>query len=323
MNFRIAVVLLLVGIVSSLQQATGQALTGDTLSIKQGASIDQADANAGSLDGGLKFGQFAGPRKPNLPRIQTGEGIASKRTAGGNVRGLDFYTSKLPRLSITSQGLVGIGTGTEIPSHALDVRRLGDVEIGLRSNDTGGRLWTLQSSGITNGPFDGTFQIIDRTLGQSRLMIDAKGTVSVNVLKILGGADIAEPFQMSSPHLREGSVVIIDEDHAGQLTLSNKAYDRRVAGIISGANGIKAGITLESHNTIDGSQNVALTGRVYAMADASLSPIRPGDLLTTSETPGHCMKMTDVSRGHGAILGKAMTSLENGMGTVLVLVTLQ
>jgi len=128
---------------------------------------------------------------------------------------------------------------------------------------------------------------------------------------------------MTSPHLREGSVVIIDEDHPGQLKLSNRAYDRRVAGIVSGANGIKAGLTLKSQNIVDGGQNVALTGRVYAMADASSSPIRPGDLLTTSGTPGHCMKMIDPSRGRGAVLGKAMTSLENGMGTVLVLVSLQ
>jgi hypothetical protein len=198
------------------------------------------------------------------------------------------------------------------------------VEIGLQSSGPGeGRLWTLQSSGITKGPFDGTFQIVDRTLGKSRLIIDAEGMVSVDVLQIMGGADIAEPFQMSSQDLQEGSVVIIDEDHPGQLKLSNRAYDQRVAGIVSGANGIKAGLTLKSQNIADVGQNVALTGRVYAMADASSSPIRPGDLLTTSDTPGYCMKMTDNSRGRGAVLGKAMTSLESGMGTVLVLVSLQ
>lgn len=42
----------------------------------------------------------------------SGEGIASKRTAGGNQWGLDFYTSGTPRLSLTYGGNVGIGTMT-------------------------------------------------------------------------------------------------------------------------------------------------------------------------------------------------------------------
>jgi len=72
---------------------------------------------------------------------------------------------------------------------------LGDVEIGLQSvGPAEGRLWTIQSSGVTKGPFDGTFQIIDRTLGKSRLIIDAKGTVSVDVLQIMGGADYRGTF---------------------------------------------------------------------------------------------------------------------------------
>ena len=58
-------------------------------------------------------------------------------------------------------------------------------------------------------------------------------------------------------------------------------------------------------------------------ADASKHPIQPGDLLTTSDTPGHSMKVTDHGKAQGAILGKAMSSLEQGKGLVLVLVTLQ
>ena len=51
---------------------------------------------------------------------------------------------------------------------------------------------------------------------------------------------------------------------------------------------------------------------------------RPGDLLTTSDTPGHAMKVTDPDRACGAILGKAMGRLARGeKGHVLVLVTLQ
>ena len=73
----------------------------------------------------------------------------------------------------------------------------------------------------------------------------------------------------------------------------------------------------------DGKSPVALTGRVYCQADASGGPIEPGDLLTTSDTPGHAMKVIDHTKAQGAILGKAMTSLKKGKGLVLVLVTLQ
>jgi hypothetical protein len=46
-------------------------------------------------------------------------------------------------------------------------------------------------------------------------------------------------------------------------------------------------------------------------------------LITTSDTPGHGMKVNDHAQARGAIIGKAMTSLESGKGLVLVLVSLQ
>lgn len=149
------------------------------------------------------------------------------------------------------------------------------------------------------------------------------GTLSVPVLAITGGADVAEPFEVTSPDLPPGSVVVIDEAHPGKLKQSQRAYDRCVAGIISGANGIQPGLSLHQAGVLGGGSNVALTGRVYVLADTRNGAIAPGDLLTTAATPGHAMKVTDHKRAQGAILGKAMTGLANGRGFVLVLVTLQ
>jgi hypothetical protein len=149
------------------------------------------------------------------------------------------------------------------------------------------------------------------------------GTMNCKVLTITGGADLAEPFKMSSDEIPKGSVVVIDEENPGQLKLSTGAYDTRVAGIVSGANGIKPGISLRQEGALEGGENVALSGRVYAQADATTGAIKPGDLLTTSDTPGHAMKVGDHTRAQGAILGKAMTGLKEGKGLVLVLVTLQ
>jgi len=149
------------------------------------------------------------------------------------------------------------------------------------------------------------------------------GTLFVKVLTITGGADIAEPFQMSEKNLPKGAVVIIDEENPGKLKLSAEPYDRRVAGVISGAGGVRPGLSLQQKGMVEGDQQVALSGRVFVQAATHNGPIKPGDLLTTSATPGHAMKVTDHARAQGAILGKAMTALGEGEGLVLVLVTLQ
>ncbi|MDZ7262045.1 MAG: hypothetical protein ONB05_08070, partial [candidate division KSB1 bacterium] len=94
--------------------------------------------------------------------------------------------------------------------------------------------------------------------------------------------------------------------------------------VISGAGGIMPGMIMgQSGSVADGEHPVALTGRVYCWADASYGSIEAGDMLTTSDTPGYAMKVTDFTKAQGAILGKAMTSLKQGQGLVLVLVTLQ
>jgi hypothetical protein len=80
---------------------------------------------------------------------------------------------------------------------------------------------------------------------------------------------------------------------------------------------------MQQQGLMEGGKNVALTGRVYVLADAANGAIKPGDLLTTSATVGHAMKVSDHARASGAILGKAMSGLEQGRGMVLVLVTLQ
>jgi hypothetical protein len=245
---------------------------------------------------------------------------------------LNFFVNDgvLPSVTIANSGNVGVGTTT--PEVKLDVRGAGVLESTIWSvnerailslNSTLGgqnRIWTLES-GVFGTP--GLFGIYDRTAGRARLTIDTAGVVSVSVLRITGGADLAEPFQMKEEELAKGSVVVIDDEHPGRLKRSRSAYDTRVAGIISGANGVNPGIALHQEGAMEGGQNVALSGRVYVQADAAFGAIKPGDLLTSSNTPGHAMKVSDHTKSQGAILGKAMSELKAGKGMVLVLVTLQ
>ena len=153
--------------------------------------------------------------------------------------------------------------------------------------------------------------------------LDVNGTTRTKVLSITGGSDVAEPFPMASANIPKGSVVVIDAQHNGQLKVSDQPYDTRVAGIISGAGGINPGLSLNQSDVLGEGQNVALSGRVYVLADAMTAPIHPGDLLTTSDVPGHVMKVSDHARAQGAVIGKAMSVLDKGRGLVLVLVSLQ
>ena len=125
--------------------------------------------------------------------------------------------------------------------------------------------------------------------------------------------DLAEP----------GDVVVIDENHPGRLKVSNKMYDRKVAGIVSGAGGLTCGVMLGATDGAAGRVPVALSGRVWCKADARAESIVPGDLLTTAGCPGHAMKAVDEQAARGAILGKAMSRLDADQGLVLALVNLQ
>ncbi len=147
--------------------------------------------------------------------------------------------------------------------------------------------------------------------------------MSCATLTIRGGADLAEPFAMSGDSIQPGAVVVIDPDQPGRLKLSTSAYDHKVAGIVSGAGGVQPGISMIQTEKLEGGRNVALSGRVFALVDATRNPVRPGDLLTTSDTPGHAMKAVNPALAQGAILGKAMTPLSGERGLVLVLVSLQ
>ena len=157
------------------------------------------------------------------------------------------------------------------------------------------------------------------------LNVDEDGWTTVQVLQISGGSDLAEPFEIAGEEAIEpGLAVVIDTEHPGQLRVADRAYDRTVAGCVSGANGVKPGITMQQEGSeAEGSIPVALSGRVYCWADASYGPIEPGDLLTTSDTPGHVMGVTDHGQAMGAIIGKSMGALGEGRGLILVLVSLQ
>jgi hypothetical protein len=175
---------------------------------------------------------------------------------------------------------------------------------------------------VTKGDASGTPHAV------TLMKVDTSGRLSCPVLEITGGADLSEQFnvhsQANAPSPAPGMVVSIDPEKPGDLVISHSPYDRKIAGIISGAGGVNPGMLMgQKGSQANGAIPVALSGRVYCWADASSGAIEPGDLLTTSDNPGHAMKVKDYGKAQGAVLGKAMSLLKSGKGLILVLVSLQ
>ncbi|MBU4242693.1 MAG: hypothetical protein KKF52_05680, partial [Nanoarchaeota archaeon] len=129
-----------------------------------------------------------------------------------------------------------------------------------------------------------------------------------------GDADIAE-YYPSEENLESGDIVIIDVNNPLNVKKADKPYDSLVAGIISTEPGVKLG--KEKDNNL-----LALAGRVPTKVSAENGPIEIGDLLTTSNTPGHAMRCKDRFECSGVMLGKALEPLDKGTGKIVVLVTL-
>ncbi|MCA9256968.1 MAG: hypothetical protein KDA33_15070, partial [Phycisphaerales bacterium] len=173
--------------------------------------------------------------------------------------------------------------------------------------------WMTNLAGSPDHGWSGVFDSAGIAKVAMYVESDGDGWIFTDVLKINGGSDLAEPFDVVTDQpLQPGMVVAIDPDRAGKLRLSTNAYDPTVAGIISGAGGVNPGLMMSQKGTIaDGEHPIALSGRVYCWVDADANgPVKPGDLLTTSDTPGHAMKATDHDRAFGTCVGKAMTALD-------------
>src|SRR4051794_939040 len=100
----------------------------------------------------------------------------------------------------------------------------------------------------------------------------------------LVNADCAEEFDLESGPIEPGTVVVFSD--GGRLLPSADAYDKRVAGVVSGAGGYRPGLTLDAQDAATERVPVALMGKVYCCVDAESAPIEVGDMLTTATTPG-------------------------------------
>lgn len=293
------------------------------------------------------YGESSGNSTGVIGKSASGTGVAGFGSGSGNgVSGTSNGTGAgVSGISLTAPGVKGFSGGYGVEGSSTNsyggfFSGLGNDHLDLALGGPIGRinsdpanqnsqLYLSSNADVivkldNDGGEDGVFRI-KNSGGADVVKIDEAGKTTTKVLEITGGSDLSEQFDVDAPaHIQPGMVVSIDPESPGKLVISEEAYDRKVAGIISGAGGVRPGMLMsQSGSLADGKYPVALTGRAYCMADASHGPIRVGDLLTTSDTPGHAMRVSDFANAQGAIIGKAMTPLADGKGLVLVLVTLQ
>ncbi|MFC5060411.1 hypothetical protein [Saccharothrix xinjiangensis] len=139
---------------------------------------------------------------------------------------------------------------------------------------------------------------------------------------ILQNADCAEDFDIADGAEAEpGTVMVLDEQ--GSLRPSARAYDSAVVGVVAGAGDFRPGIVLDRTPSSRRRAPLSMVGKAYCMVDATTSAIAVGDLLASSDRPGHAMKAGDPARAFGAVLGKALRPLGEGTGLIPILVALQ
>jgi len=283
------------------------------------------DVMVGNADYSLRIGVATGG---------LGAGSARLRATGG-INRLSLGAGTMDVVKIDTTGLEVMEGPFKIYSDG-QVNLVGDFGAGqagvaLRTENTnpgGIALWVKNNSSdatVVIGQ-DGTGDMVRGFLnGSLKYRVLNGGQVVTPSITITGGADLSEPFTMAEilGKVEPGSVMVIDPDNPGSLTLSGRPYDPRVAGIVSGAGGVNPGLTLSQQGVLDGGQQVALSGRVYVRVSTENGAIIPGDMITTSTIPGIGMRASDREKSFGAVVGKAMTGLDEGEGLVLVLVGLQ
>jgi hypothetical protein len=309
-------------------QSIGQGGTGP-----DGTAIPQLPAADGVLGEGMN-----GVRGLSSTEFGTGAAPAGAGVWGANSGGGKFAVGCGPGVygtSASGDGVLGSGY------HGIHGQSSASGGAGVWGEDTGSGVGVSGSSkaqyGISGQTTSGV-AIYGKSVGSGLagqfvggVTISGKVTLSDTVTSTssmtatdltLSGGDCAEQFDaLDAAALEPGTLVVIGD--AGMLLESFKAYDHRVAGVISGAGDYTPGIILDRRVSSHPRAVVALVGKVCCKVEADSAPIEIGDLITTSHLPGVGMKATDSARAFGSVIGKALKPLKAGRGLIPILVTLR
>lgn len=171
-------------------------------------------------------------------------------------------------------------------------------------------------TGGTGGTF--RFQWAQGTSTGTSTVIEAG---SYLVAYKLSGADLAEAYYSKDHSIGPGHLVRVDGSLKAGVQKTSGAYDDGALGIVT----TEPGMILGERTAASGQGKpvlLALAGRVPVRVSLENGPIKAGDYLTSSSTPGVAMKATKP----GQMVGKALEDFANpnpdSQGTVMTFVNL-
>lgn len=277
-----------VGIGTSTPSATLTALTGGT-SLNEPSMVISKDFTGG------------GDNVMTAAIIGTDSGIANtgmyftqKGTGGIGNPGNFVWEAVANGSPIMMQNYNGsVGIGTTSPGATLEVN--GSVKLTSGS----GSSITFADGTVQSTAYSGT--------------CTATGGDYAESVDVIGEKSGYEP----------GDVMVLTSDSKFDVAKSSEPYSTMVAGIYS----TKPGYVGRRQRTNPKLSNteipMAMVGIVPTKVTAENGAIHRGDLLVTASKPGYAMKGTDRNRMMGAVVGKAMGSLDSGTSVIEVLVSLQ
>jgi hypothetical protein len=141
----------------------------------------------------------------------------------------------------------------------------------------------------------------------------------------LCGGDYAEPVDVKGERTQydPGDVLVVDPQDPGKFLKSSEPYSMAVSGVYSTKPGLIGRRQTTDPKTSTSEVPMAMVGIVPTKVSAENGPIHPGDILVSSSTSGHAMNGTDRTQFAGAIVGKALGTLESGTGVIEALISLQ
>ena len=226
------------------------------------------------VESGEVFGQ------PGIGVYAVGHGPNAKGIEGRGEQGIGVQGS-----SLHGHGVFGLGGGEEGAGvcgqngNGVGVLGISDLKTGVLGKSERGTVGVRGECGHVDGHgVEGINTNTQKGIGVFGKAITAgrfEGNVEVTGDISLLNADCAEDFDIVEQNVEPGTVMVLTEK--GSIQSSYQEYDKKVAGIVSGARGYKTGIVLDRQQRSqdqDDDQNdenksehrlpIALMGKVYA-----------------------------------------------------------
>jgi hypothetical protein len=240
--------------------------------------LDQTNTSNGILDSAaLLFG------------TQGGVGIAAKKTLGGLINGLQFYTNNISRVNISASGNVGIGTLSPLyPLHVVgdiyassDIRAIGtgrfDGSLSIGGAGFAGMKFSVHSGDSYfqgNGSFTGNANI-GGALTANSLSIASTATLQQN-LNVGNNLTVSNDGIINGNFRVDGRIGINGYTNANYgLIVNNANTYLQGSATITGNAAINGNTTVSGNTTVAGSTNlqgaVTIQGKGSVRSDGTSS----------------------------------------------------